>query len=47
MPSNVTGLTDIFNIANSVAKYFDRNNIRDLFEVKYVSIGDCDVTTSH
>lgn len=46
MPSSVTGPTDIFNIANSVAKHFDRNNMGDLFEVKYVSINDCDVTIS-
>jgi len=45
MASGVVGPTDIFNIANSIAKHFDRTNMSDLFEVKFVSLDDCEVTT--
>jgi len=45
MPSGVVGPTDIFNIANSISKHFDRTSMGDLFEVKFVSLDDCEVTT--
>lgn len=45
MASSVVGPADIFNIANTIAKRFDRANIGDLFDVKFVSIDDGDITT--
>lgn len=47
MASSVVGPADLFNVANTIAARLDKNNVGNLFDVRFVSINDEEIDTGN